>query len=411
MNPSSSLFDFARFGDAPALIDRAGGRVVRYSELEFSASDFPKLFTTCERPTFDHAVRLLAALKQSCVVAPISFRLPEDEARRRSESLGNRLLDGPGTILFTSGSSGKPRGIWHSLDAHIANARGAAGLMPLQPGDGWLLSLPMHHVSGFSILIRCLLSGAAVVFPDRALPLEKQVSDPAVTHLSVVSTQLLRLLDAGADLSGLKAVLAGGGPFPEKLIARAIQSGAPIHLTYGMTEAASQIATSGRLVQVPSPLHCGRPLADREVRISDEGMIQIRGPMVSPDVLDGEGWFSTGDLGRFDSGGNLVILGRLDRMFISGGENIQPEAIEVLLSGVPGIERVAVVGVPDADFGMRPVAFVCGEFREAELRDFLRSRLEAFAVPGKFFDWPDGVDAGAAKVDYRALERLARGAC
>jgi O-succinylbenzoic acid--CoA ligase len=250
-----------------------------------------------------------------------------------------------------------------------------------------------------------------VVFPDRALPLEKQVSDPAVTHLSVVSTQLLRLLDAGADLSGLKAVLAGGGPFPEKLIARAIQSGAPIHLTYGMTEAASQIATSGRLLQVPSPLHCGRPLADREVRISDEGMIQIRGPMVSPDVLDGEGWFSTGDLGRFDSGGNLVILGRLDRMFISGGENIQPEAIEVLLSGVPGIERAAVVGVPDAEFGMRPVAFVCGEFREAELREILRSRLEAFAVPGRFLDWPDGVDAGAAKVDYRALERLARGAC
>jgi O-succinylbenzoic acid--CoA ligase len=265
----------------------------------------------------------------------------------------------------------------------------------------------LHHVSGFSILIRCLLAGAAVVFPDSSLPLELQISDPAVTHASVVSTQLLQLLEHGADLSRLKAVLAGGGPFPESLIACAIQSSASIHLTYGMTETASQIATSPRLTQTSSPPNCGRPLPGREVRISNEGVIEVRGPVVSPDLVDSEGWFSTGDLGRFDEHGNLVILGRRDRMFISGGENIHPETIEGLLIQIPGIRRAVVVSRKDARFGERPVAFVSGNFAPLDLKNRLASKLESFAIPDAFLSWPEEIPDDMPKPDFALFKRLA----
>jgi o-succinylbenzoate---CoA ligase len=409
MNPSSSLFDFSHFGTAPAFIDRTSGREVRYSGLKFLDLEFPKIVTTRDRPTFNHAIHLLSALRLGKIVAPTSFRLPEVEAKRRIERLDHCPQEGPGTILFTSGSSGEPRAIWHPLDAHIASACGAAESMPLKPGDGWLLSLPLHHVSGFSILIRCLLSGAAVVFPDPSMPLERQVEDPAVTHISVVSTQLQRLLDSGADLSRLKAVLAGGGPFSERLIDRAIQSGTPIHLTYGMTETASQISTTPRLFQSPSSLHCGRPLPGREVRISSEGEVEVRGPMVAPDLVDSAGWFSTGDLGHFDADGHLVIRGRRDRMFISGGENIHPETIEGLLMQIPGIRRAVVVSREDVKFGERPVVFIDGEFDPADLKSRLAAKLEPFGIPDDFLPWPCGIPGDVPKPDFHYFKRLAAG--
>lgn len=409
MNPSSILFDFSRFGDAPALIDRASGRLVRYSDFAFADADFPKIVPTRERPTFDHAVRLLSALRQGKIVAPMSFRLPEAEVERRLKRIENCRHDGPGTILFTSGSSGEARAIWHPLDAHIANTRGAAEIVPLMPGDGWLLSLPLHHVSGFSILIRCLLAGATVVFPDVSKPLEHQIADPAVTHLSVVSTQLRQLLDSDVDLSRLKAILAGGGPFSERLVELAVRSGAPIHLTYGMTEAASQIATTCRLAHMTTPLHCGRPLPGREVRISSEGVIEIRGPMVSPDLGDSEGWFSTGDLGRFDADGHLVIIGRRGRMFISGGENIHPETIEGLLNQIPGIRRAVVVPRLDERYGERPVAFVAGDFSPEDLKKQLATTLESFAIPDAFLPWPGDISEDVPKPDFALFKRLAAG--
>lgn len=96
-------------------------------------------------------------------------------------------------------------------------------------------------------------------------------------------------------------------------------------------------------------------------------------------------------------------------MIVSGGENIHPEAVEILLAEAPGVERAVVVGVPSEEFGMRPVAFVAGDFSGEGLRDFLRGRVEAFAVPDHFLKWPASFDEGLAKLDFRALERLAQG--
>ncbi|MFM8831690.1 MAG: AMP-binding protein, partial [Spartobacteria bacterium] len=423
---NSILSKASTFGDAVALLDRSSGREVRYSELaSFLAARLEgwhlkkdRPFATWAAADFNHATLLLALLAEDCLVAPLSLRLPEVEALRRADSIGAgafwksegllQLTQGAspiaptsaGTVLFTSGSSGSPRAVWHDLQSHIANATGAAERIPLEPGCAWLLSLPLNHVSGFSLLLRCLLAGATIVFPDKNAPFKTQIEDPVLTHLSVVGVQLRRLLAEQACLAHLKAVLAGGGPIDAGLVADAVDAGVPLHLTYGMTEAASQITTSERLISVPSVIHAGKPLPGREVQISPNGEIRIRGEMLPKgfltseglrSALDTDGWFSTGDAGFFDADGNLVVTGRRNRMFISGGENICPEMIEALLASHPHVRRAVVVSVPHEEFGARPVAFVAGDIDFDRLRDFLKSRLEGFYVPDVFLPWPEEV--------------------
>ena len=440
---SSILSKAADFGDAVALIDRASGRSVRYSELQsfldsrladFSF-DVARPFATWAVPDFSHATLLLALLARDCVLAPLSPRLPEAEALRRAECIGAdgfwkaggflclapqscAIMGGSaGTLLFTSGSTGEPRAVWHDLESHIANAMGAAEMMPLQPGYAWLLSLPLNHVSGFSILIRCLLAGATVVFPDRNSSLKTQIDDPLLTHLSVVGVQLRRLLAEGTSFSHLQAVLLGGGPVDQRLVSVAINAGVPLHITYGMTETASQIATSERLHSAPGVIHAGRPLPGREVRISPDGEIQVRGAILPRaifsrgelrEALTDDGWFSTGDAGSFDAVGNLVISGRRNRMFISGGENIFPEVIEGLLASFSQVRRAVVVGVSDEEFGFRPVAFVAGGASVDSMKEFLKSRLEGFYIPDDFLPWPNEVPEDDAKVDFVFFSRLAQ---
>ncbi len=435
MNPDFFLFKDCKgwadaYADAPALVDRATGRIVRYSALldflkaQTAGIPFSKgtIIATRLGATFDHAALLLGLLAQGCVVAPLGPRIPEAEAIRRAEMIGasciidehgskelssGRIAEFTGTILFTSGSSGMPRAVSGDIASHLANTNGAKDVIPLATGDGWLLSLPLHHVSGFSILIRCLTVGATVVFPDPQIEYARQVEDGAVTHLSVVALQLQRLLESDANLQRLKAVLAGGGPIGADLLKRSLDVGVPLHITYGMTETASQITTTTRLEAVPRIVHAGKPLPRREVRISPHGIIEVRGQILARDIAAPDGWFSTGDTGEWDGEGNLVIRGRSDRMIISGGENIHPEAIESLLADAPGVRRVVVVGVPNSKYGMRPVAFILGEVSSAILCDYLAERVERFAIPDEFFPWPAGVDPKNAKVDYRLMERLA----
>ena len=267
------------------------------------------------------------------------------------------------------------------------------------------------------MLIRCLLAGATIVFPDKNSAFKNQIEDTALTHVSLVGVQLRRLLAEGASFSHLQGVLLGGGPVDQGLLSNAIEAGVPLHITYGMTEAASQITTSERLYAVPSFIHAGKPLPGREVRISSDGEIQVRGAILPRAILSGgelreivtqDGWFSTGDAGSFDAAGNLVVSGRRSRMFISGGENICPEVIETLLASLPQVRRAVVVGVPSEEYGVRPVAFVAGDASADHLKEFLRSRLEGFYVPDAFLPWPSEVSPDDAKVNFDFFSRLAR---
>ena len=421
-----AFFDsLASFGESPALVDRASGVVIPYSGLldvlrKHEPADSGKPTLLSGSPDLPTALRLLAVLAAGRVVAPLSPRLPATEVRRRGERISLRIEPGnAATILFTSGSSGTAKAVWHDLESHVRSAKAASSRIPLGPGCGWVLSLPFHHVSGLAILIRCLFSGAAVVFPDRNQPLIQQLNDPLASHASLVAVQLQRLVESKAQGASLQAVLCGGGPFSEPLVRCAINSGIPLHLTYGMTEAASQITTSQRLTHLQDLLHVGHALPGSEVALSATGEILVKSPSLARLILrgqrewlhpcDADGWFPTGDAGVFAPGGELVVLGRCDRMLISSGENIHPECIEQLLSGVEKIRRAVVVAVPDKKYGQRPAAFISGDVEVSTLREFLSASLESFAVPDHFYPWPDGVPADTEKIDYKYFEALAVG--
>ncbi|MCK6620409.1 MAG: o-succinylbenzoate--CoA ligase [Calditrichaceae bacterium] len=316
----------------------------------------------------------------------------------------NIPLDRNATLIFTSGSSGAPKAALHTFGNHYYNARGSNLNIPFGPGDRWLLSLPLYHVGGMAILFRALAGGGAVAIPDPGMPLIEAIPRLQATHLSLVATQLFRLLreDApGKILANLKAILLGGGAIPASLVRQAAGLNLPIHTSYGCTEMASQVAATppGAREKLSTS---GRVLKYRELKIAPGGEIQVKGETLFRGYVrgtaleqrrDAQGWFPTGDLGALDEDGYLIVRGRKDNMFVSGGENIHPEEIEAQLCQMEGIEQALAVPLGDDEFGMRPAAFVKMQpgktLDEQALRRFLESRIAKFKIPQRFFPWPD----------------------
>jgi O-succinylbenzoic acid--CoA ligase len=320
----------------------------------------------------------------------------------------------PATILFSSGSSGRPKAIAHDLDAHLASARGANHNLPLAPGDAWLLSLPLFHVSGLGILFRCLVAGATVVIPPAESTLADQIQRQRPTHLSLVPTQLSRLIEQlQQPPRWLRAVLLGGAPLPATLIARAHAAGWPLLTTYGSTEMASQVTTTRVGATADELQTAGKVLPGRELTLSPEGEILVRGATLflgyvrGPAIdrpLDQQGWFATGDLGRWDKDGRLIVEGRRDNLFISGGENIYPEEIERELLNLPNVHQAIVVPVANPQYGQRPVAFVDSDVWQPDRwRQALAARLPRYKLPDSFLAWPEPTGLKANRTGLREL--------
>jgi o-succinylbenzoate---CoA ligase len=321
------------------------------------------------------------------------------------------------TIIFTSGSTGTPKAALHTFGNHYYNALGSNANIMLRPGDRWLHSLPLYHVGGLSILFRCLLAKATVALPEPGDPLGEAIAGPAATHVSLVSTQLSRLLREDADLGGLEAVLMGGGPVSPSLVDEALARGLPLHTSYGLTEMASQVTATPPDASIEELRTAGRVLPNREVSISERGEIMVRGETLFAGYAEGEeldrpvdteGWFRTRDLGEIDESGYLRVGGRMDNLFISGGENVQPEEIEAALFRLEEIDEAVVVPVPDEEFGARPVAFVRTDGGVRDLSRELESVLPRFKIPITYYPWPEEARRGM-KVDRAALgERALR---
>ena len=303
-------------------------------------------------------------------------------------------------LTLTSGSTGAPKAVAHRLRAHLANARGSATRLPLQPGDGWLLSLPLWHVGGYAIAMRCVLAGASVVLPDPALDLASWLRQAPITHLSLVPTQLWRLLAAGLRFSEtrLQHLLLGGAPIPATLVAACQAQGLQPWVSSGLSEMASQVCT-GRADADHDAV--GHPLPGRDLRLL-AGEIQVRGETLFAGYYQGDGrldlpltadgWLATGDLGHWHPDHGLTIVGRRDNRFICGGENIQPEIIEQQLIQHPQISQALVVPVADAEWGMRPVALIAATPGASmdplpALADWLRTRGPGYLIPRCALPW------------------------
>ncbi len=333
-------------------------------------------------------------------------------------------LDQPATILFSSGSTGMPKAILHTWGNHYFNALGSNENIVVSPADRWLLSLPLYHVAGQAIMFRCLIAGAAVVLPQQEKSLLDTLQESAITHVSFVSTQLLRLLDDMAgrtSLPALKNILLGGSAISRGLITRAFERGLPIHTSYGMTEMGSQVSTTAAGATLEELFTSGHLLQFRNLKIDDKGQVLVRGKtrfaglVTGPgendlvDVFDDAGWYATGDLGRLDEKGRLVVLGRKDNMFISGGENIYPEEIERVLEQHESVRRAIVVPVPDREFGYRPVAFLDIAYPKLEADMYeahLTGRISRFMQPVAYFDLDTGEEE--MKISRKVLQEAAR---
>jgi o-succinylbenzoate---CoA ligase len=284
-------------------------------------------------------------------------------------------------VIATAGSTGQPKGTELSAAALVASATASLRRIGARPGERWLCCLPPSHVSGLQVLVRSLLSGPAPVAAARLTA--GTIAAAGCAYASLVPTQLRRLIDAGADLAALRAILLGGAAIPHGLLAAASAAGGTVITTYGMSE------TCGGCV------YDGMPLDEVSAQIGDDGRIRIAGPVLfsgyrlRPDLTaqarDGR-WFVTSDLGAFDPAGRLVVRGRADEVIITGGEKVVASEVAAVLGSCPGVREAAVVGRPDAEWGQQVTAMVVPADPAdppalATLRAHARGRLPGYAAP------------------------------
>ncbi|WP_070963719.1 o-succinylbenzoate--CoA ligase [Vibrio sonorensis] len=313
-------------------------------------------------------------------------------------------VSSPATITFTSGSSGTPKAVLHTHQQHFASASGLLEPFSFNKGDTWLLSLPLYHVSGLAIVYRWLLAGACLKIGEGDLSIDIQ----GVSHASLVPTQLSRLMTTNAT-DRLKRVLLGGANIPLELCEQASARNIDTWLGYGMTEMASTI-TAKRYDGLKGVGGC---LPKRELTIKDS-QIYVRGDTLAEGyyhqgkinpLIDKEGWFCTGDLGEWLND-QLVIKGRTDNQFISGGENIHCEEIEGALMSIPEIGNALVLPQPDADYGYRPVAYVDWveqPLSKSKIESILAKYLVKFKWPVEYYLIPETLLASGIKVSRKAL--------
>ncbi len=359
----------------------------------------------------EYAVLLHALIKLGAVVHPIGANLsgperdaeiervrpalvisdPRDAAGPEADLplLGEHNLDAVHCRVMTSGTTARPRSVGLTYGNHLWSAVGSAFKIGVDPGDRWLCCLPLNHVGGLSILMRSVIYGTGAIVHDgfdvEAVAESLRAEDVSV--LSLVPTMLVRLLDAGIDLSGPRAILLGGGPSPVSVIEEAVRSGASVVQTYGLTEAASQVTTLE-----PGEAHrklgsAGRPLLTTHLRIQG-GEILVQGPTVGPGCADEDGWLHTGDVGRIDEQGFLYVEDRVDDLIVTGGENVAPSEVERVLMAHPAVSDAAAVPRPDPEWQQAVTAVVVlhdgAEPTEEELRVHCARELAGFKVPKRF---------------------------
>lgn len=432
----------ARRPEAIGLI--AHGRAWSYREMDAEVDRIARgergpLSIVCSQNSAELLFGFFAAARTQSLWVPLNSRLTEVE---RAELVARVVrpspfvplpVQGEGVlaVLFTSGTSGCPRGAALSVANFEAASAASASNLGGSADQRWLLCMPMFHIGGLAMVHRVATYGASLVLHERfeVEAVWRSLHDEHVTHLSLVPTQLKWLLecDARPAPGALRAVLVGGGPVGRDVLEVARARGFKVLQTYGLTEACSQVTTE-RLDEADGTT-AGRPLEGIEVRISpEESEIQVRGPTVmrgyfnDPDgtarAFTDDGWFRTGDLGELDHCGRLIVHARRTDLIVSGGENIYPAEVEAVLAAHPELAEAAVFAVPDSTWGQLPAALVVPRARATggtavrypplpeSLSGWCRSRLAGFKVPKRFLQTKALPRTANGKVDRKALAAL-----
>lgn len=334
---------------------------------------------------------------------------------------------GAALIMPTSGTSGRPRGVMLPDAAVQANARQFGERLALGADTRYLALAPLFHAAGLHVLtLPTLRAGGTVLLPNAFRPETALAALPLATHTVLVPTLWHRLVEAGLNethTSGLRVAISGGAPIAASLHQSLLERGVPLAHGYGLTEACAMVSLhlpeAGS--RPPRPSDVGPPGTGTTIRVLgardpwSPGRILIRGPQIMQGYLNApeataesfrDGYLDTGDAGWLDERGHLHVVGRMDDMIISGGENVFPAPVEAAIEEEPGVRRCAVVGAPDAHWGQRVVACIEPDGVPPSLqalRDALRDRVAAFALPRELVVLDAFPLLGSGKVDRRAL--------
>ena len=383
-----------------------------------------------------------AAWRLGKAVYPVNPRLPIRSIQERIEKTKSKWVETKklslaksleieeinphllATLLETSSAN---KIVCHPLHSHLLSAQNVCKALYITHDTIYSLNLPLFHVSGIATFLRTFLAGAQLTFPEN----EKQA-----THISLVPTQLFRMLQNDYNLPNIKCLLMGGAPLSEKLYKEALRKNLPLYLSYGMTETASMalLNINPSLKQMTRCVNETQPDQSEAIRVSggnsntigsraridmaksqvadchlfgarvnntqilphieftlaDDGEILLRGMSLFSHYWEGEirkkeDWFATGDLGTIHADGEIEIVGRKDRQFISGGENIQPEEIEKALLQFDSIIEARITPEPDPEFGMRPKAEIYSKIplTADSIKEKLKEIFPTYKIPEK----------------------------
>lgn len=407
MLPTSGLFPIAAIGAWSA------GRAIvplnyllKPDELQYVVNDSETDIVITSRKLVEH-IGHVPDVERVVYLEDMNFKklpMPVIPARAKPSDLA--------ALVYTSGTSGKPKGVMLSHGAVAANARQGAEHMGMRPTDHMLGVLPQFHCYGMTQLtITPLMAGVPVTYtarfvPNRLVKLIKERGATVTVGIPSMFNAISSLKKAGPeDLASLRLIVSGAEPLPsavsDKFFAKFNKR---LHEGYGMTEMAP--ATHCCLPEDCRIGSVGHPLPDVEQRIVDpatgntlpageSGEIRLRGPNkmdgyyklpeITAETFDADGFYRTGDLGKIDDDGYLYITGRIKEMMIVGGENVFPREIEDAINKHPAVHDSGVTGVPDDMRGEVPEAFVeledGAEVSEQELVAHCREQLAGYKVP------------------------------
>ncbi|TDQ53398.1 AMP-binding protein [Actinorugispora endophytica] len=337
---------------------------------------------------------------------PASVRTPDGV---ESTGYDQGAAEDTALTIATSGSTGAPKGVELASAALEHSARASTARIGAAAGQAWLCVLPTAHISGLQVVLRALVTGGRVLHRPFDTGTVMAAAAEHRPHVSLVPTQLRRLLAAGADLSLFRTVLLGGAAAEAGLLDAARAAGARVVTTYGMSE------TSGGCV------YDGVPLDGVDVDVADDGRIHLAGPVLfsgyrlRPDLTreqlaarGGRPWFRTGDLGTVDGRGLLRVRGRVDDVVNTGGHKVVAGEVAALLNRLDSVAEAVVVGRADPEWGQRVSAVVVPSDPAApptlaELRDWVGAHLPRYAAPRELDLRPAIPMLASGKPDLRAL--------